>query len=110
MPSGICIPTWHGLCHAWAPASIQEVEPRCPVQVNGVTFEVFDLKALVTAIYQVLLDRTGYTAQLGYRCDDQQLREGVDSFGRPKNVMCRDMNAGAFHLVLVRSIVFILRS
>ncbi|KAJ0389149.1 hypothetical protein ATCC90586_011024 [Pythium insidiosum] len=26
--SGYCIPTWFGICHAWAPAAILEPEPR----------------------------------------------------------------------------------
>ncbi|KAF4321161.1 hypothetical protein G195_005728, partial [Phytophthora kernoviae 00238/432] len=29
--SGYCIPTWFGICHAWAPAAILEEEPKCPV-------------------------------------------------------------------------------
>lgn len=38
--SGRCVPRWYGICHAWAPASILEAEPKCPVVKNGVKFRV----------------------------------------------------------------------
>lgn len=47
---GKCIPGWYGICHAWAPVSLLEPEPRCPVEKNGVTFRVLDMKALITQL------------------------------------------------------------
>ena len=37
---------WWGTCHAWTPASQLVPEPQHSVTVNGVTFEVGDIKAL----------------------------------------------------------------
>jgi hypothetical protein len=49
---GHCIPTWFGICHAWAPAAILEPEPMCAVTgPNGVVFEPFDLKGLMSQLY-----------------------------------------------------------
>jgi hypothetical protein len=48
---GQCTETWFGLCHAWAPTAILEEEPVNPVEHNGVTFKVNDIKALVTLEY-----------------------------------------------------------
>ena len=45
----------NAVCHAWAPASIMEPEPRCPVNYKGVIFDVMDLKGLITQPY----DKTG---------------------------------------------------
>ncbi len=51
---GRCIPTWWGICHAWAPAAVMNPEPKRPVTRNGVEFQVNDIKALVTLMH----DRT----------------------------------------------------
>ncbi|HUH01324.1 MAG TPA: hypothetical protein VML75_04970, partial [Kofleriaceae bacterium] len=45
---GVCIPTWWGICHAWAPLAVMHPEPLHEVTHNGVTFKVNDIKALVT--------------------------------------------------------------
>src|SRR5687768_14532181 len=39
---GRCVPTWFGICHAWAPAAILVPEPKHPVTRNGVEFKVND--------------------------------------------------------------------
>ena len=52
--SGRCIPTWWGICHAWAPAAILLPEPKKAVTYNGVEFKVQDIKALLTLVH----DRT----------------------------------------------------
>jgi len=43
---------WSGLCHAWALAAIMEKEPSQPVNKNGITFRVQDLKALLIKTYE----------------------------------------------------------
>jgi hypothetical protein len=43
-----------GRCDSWAKASSYTKEPRQPVTRNGVTFSVFDLKALLTSSYDVV--------------------------------------------------------
>jgi hypothetical protein len=62
--SGRCIPTWFGICHAWAAATILWPEPKHEVTRNGVTFRVQDIKALMTLVhdryeYILELDATG---------------------------------------------------
>ena len=44
-------PYWHGLCFAWAAASIMEKEPVHAGVYNGVMFRVGDKKALLTVLY-----------------------------------------------------------
>jgi hypothetical protein len=95
--SGYCIPTWWGICHAWGPASILLPEPKQPVTVNGVTFKVNDLKALISLVH----DRTN-SKFASQRCDLSASAGEVtyDSFGRPTDPACRDTNPGTFHLLL----------
>lgn len=97
--SGYCIPTWWGICHAWAPAAIMEPEPVHPVTRNGVTFKVNDIKALVSMVYD------GATSKfLSLRCDaDEQAGEiSYDEYGNPtgEDIACKDTNPGTFHVVV----------
>jgi hypothetical protein len=83
---------WWGLCHAWAPASLLEPEPQHPVTINGQTFEVADIKALIQTVY----DRTE-ALMLGGRCNGERVEhDGVSS----ANEECQDVNAGALHVIL----------
>jgi len=92
---GYCIPTWYGLCHAWSPAAVMEPEPVDPVTVNGVTFKVQDIKALMTYVYNNV-----ETDFLGGRCNTDDDDVDFDEYGRPTNRSCRDTNAGAMHVIL----------
>lgn len=96
---GRCIPTWWGICHAWAPASIMLPEPKNPVTMNGVTFKVNDIKALVTLVH----DRTT-SKFVSLRCNRDSNDNGItyDAYGRPveANRECRDTNAGTYHILL----------
>jgi subtilisin-like proprotein convertase family protein len=87
------IETWWGLCHAWVPAAILAAEPQHDVTINGVTFTVSDIKALLIAMY----DRSS-AHMLGGRCNDFEIER--DEAGRPLNEDCRDTNAGSFHVVI----------
>ncbi|KAI9987100.1 hypothetical protein PInf_022958 [Phytophthora infestans] len=49
----------YGLSHAWAPASVLEKKPKCPVTFSGVTFEPLDIKALLMRIYDTATVFTG---------------------------------------------------
>ena len=89
------VETWWGLCHAWAPAAILEKEPLHPVEYNGQTFTVGDIKGLITTIY----DRSN-SALIGGRCNDWDVKRDEDT-GRIINSECRDLNAGSFHVVMV---------
>ncbi len=92
--TGYCVPTWHGICHARANASILEHEPRYPVTYNGVNFKVQDIKALTTFSYHYGLN----AKTLALRCYDESVSYG--SYGRPTKSRCRDSNPGSFHVVL----------
>ncbi|KAJ3091684.1 hypothetical protein HK102_013817 [Quaeritorhiza haematococci] len=96
---GLCIPTWFGLCHAWAPASILEPEPKCPVTFRGVTFTVNDLKALIVQLYDGSHIRTVFG---GNRCNDGA--PAVDQHGRYQSFECRDITPDFWHLVLTNSL------
>ncbi len=87
------IETWFGLCHAWAPAAILEPEPLRPVVHNGIRFEVSDIKALLIACYN------GTAAHMvGSRSEARDLV--LDDRGRAKKADDRDVNPGAFHVLL----------
>jgi len=95
--SGYCIPTWWGICHAWAPVSIIEPEPEQPVERNGVLFEVNDIKALATLGY----NRT-FSRFVSLRCNEEADEITYDGYDRPTgdDIECADTNAGTFHVIL----------
>lgn len=110
------IPTWEGLCHAWAPATVLYDAPN-PVEVEGangvvVPFGASDVKALLT--YFLHYDKGAKVNFLGGRCnlDFGKLRadlhagkisqEEYDAYLDEGD--CEDTNAGAFHIVLVNQI------
>lgn len=98
--SGRCIPTWWGICHGWTPAAILEPEPLHEAVVNGVTFKVNDIKALLSLVYT-----SSNVRFLSGRCNDNAETDSsdsnnvdYDSYGRP-TAECRDTNPGTFHVV-----------
>jgi hypothetical protein len=97
--NGRCIPTWWGICHAWAPAAILLPEPKKAVTYNGVEFKIQDIKALLTLVF----DRTS-TKFVSLRCDavDSQNEITFDKYGRPNTggTTCRDTNPGTFHVLM----------
>lgn len=52
--TGITPEPWAGLCNAWAKAAVMEPEPNLkkPVEIDGVRFTTFDLKALLIKSYE----------------------------------------------------------
>ena len=96
--SGRCIPTWWGICHAWAPAAMLFAEPKHAVEWNGVTMKVQDIKALLT-----LANEDVGTRFVSTRCndDDSQDRITYDEYGRPAvDGPCIDTNPATYHLLL----------
>ncbi|MDP2344666.1 MAG: pre-peptidase C-terminal domain-containing protein [Deltaproteobacteria bacterium] len=99
---GYCIPTWFGICHAWAPAAIMAVEPQKEVTRNGVTFKINDLKALSSLVHEGV-----ETKFVSLRCEsddrvgaDEAKDVDFDADGRPTQRECRDSNAGSFHVLV----------
>jgi len=87
------VETWWGVCHAWTPSAILEDEPLGPVTRNGVTFDVSDLKALLIMQYD-----SSSAYMIGDRCNEADVER--DDTGRINDEGCRDVNAGAFHLIV----------
>ena len=96
---GHCIPTWWGICHAWAPASITVPEPVNPVTRNGVTFEVNDIKALATLAFDATNSRF-----VSLRCNEDASSDDIeyDGYNRPSgsDAECADTNPGTYHVLL----------
>lgn len=59
------IADWWGHCNGWAAAALLVPEPRSPLAINGINFDVADRKALLS---EVFLEVTGDF--LGTRVDD----------------------------------------
>ncbi|RLN53443.1 hypothetical protein BBJ29_010102, partial [Phytophthora kernoviae] len=95
--TGYCIPTWYGICHAWAPAALLEHEPKCDVEKNSVTFHVMDIKALLTDVYDGASISTVFT---GARFNGPDSPASVDQYGRYTNAARRDLGAGFFHIAV----------
>ncbi|EGZ11251.1 hypothetical protein PHYSODRAFT_261510 [Phytophthora sojae] len=91
--AGYCIPTWHGISHAWAPAAILEQEPKCPVTVNNVTFQPKDIKRLLTDVYYGAKSSTVFA---GSRYNGNN--DSTDQYGRHTDYSYRDLNPGFFHI------------
>ncbi len=86
------IATWWGTCHAWAPVALMEPEPQKSVTINGVTFDVGDIKALAQNLY----DQTS-AVMLGGRCNAMEIEHDPT---KSANDACSDVNPGSLHVVL----------
>jgi hypothetical protein len=95
---GVCIPSWFGLCNGWAGFAASEVAPVSAVVRNGATFYPNDIEALMTLLYGDELDYR----EIGDRCD--QTTPTVNSVGRDTDLTCRNINAGAFHVLMANLI------
>uniref|UniRef100_K3W5W5 Apple domain-containing protein n=1 Tax=Globisporangium ultimum (strain ATCC 200006 / CBS 805.95 / DAOM BR144) TaxID=431595 RepID=K3W5W5_GLOUD len=95
--SGHCIPGWFGICHAWAPAAILEQEPRCTVKKGNVTFQAFDIKGLLTQIYDGANIETVFT---GARFNGPDEPAEMDEYGRYVDLTRRDLGPGFFHIAI----------
>jgi len=96
---GYCIPSWWGICHAWAPVAILEQEPEQAVTVNDVEFKVQDIKALLTLAYNRTRSRF-----VSLRCNEDASEDEIeyDEYDRPtgSDEECRDTNPGTYHVLL----------
>ena len=82
---------WWGTCHAWTPSSLTVPEPQQAVTVNGVSFAVGDIKALIQNAH----DATA-AVMLGGRCNAKEIMHDVTGSA---NAECAG-NPGAFHVVI----------
>lgn len=93
-------PSWFGLCHGWAPASLNFDEPH-PIKVQSrsgitVSFGSSDIKALLTFSQQY-----GQNSRMvGNRCG----RESSPNAPYSNDPACRDINAGSFHIIVANQI------
>jgi hypothetical protein len=88
---------WEGMCHGWAPASLNHREPAPTDVVNPdgivVPFGAGDVKGLLNYYYG---NYRMQARQVGRRC-----KRDVESNGSAGgSAACRDVNPGTFHLVL----------
>lgn len=91
--TGICVGTWEGLCHGWAPFAVYERHVRRAVTKNGVTLHAGDLEALMSAAYT-----RAPSAGIGRACRTEKPAKTAD--GRMVESPCRDVNPGAFFVAL----------
>ena len=113
------IPSWEGLCHGWAPAAHNFMEPIRPVSIevagaNAVVFYPSDIKALLIYYQQYSGNRSTRTVFAGERCN-QDFAKLQEQFERGEitqeqrdavreSSACRDMNAATLHLVLANEL------
>ena len=93
-------PGWFGLCHGWAPASLNFAEPK-PTVVKGpseieIPFGSSDIKALLTFAQQSGTN----TRVMGERCN----ADLISNPEKGRDSACRDVNAGSFHIALTNLI------
>lgn len=80
------IPTWEGLCHGWAPATIEFAEPH-PVSyknAEGIEIKMYssDIKALLTFMYHY---QSPKSTILGKRCNEDPPEEMDALYYRVEN-------------------------
>lgn len=92
--------SWEGLCHGWAPASINYLEPK-PITLTNpdgikVPFGSSDVKALLIYYHGESFTPHPPRRFLGLRCDENLARNP----GAGSTAECKDTNAGSFHVLL----------
>ena len=89
-------PDWAGICHGWAPATLNHKEPTPKVLTNPdgvlIPFGSSDIKALLS-YYYAFHHETDSTHQVGLRCFFGSWMGGAKGCSN-------DLNAGAFHIVI----------
>lgn len=103
---------WEGLCDGWALSAANYAEPKAVVMTNKdgvkVPFGSSDVKALMSM--HGVYNSQGYYVKVGRRCNavGKVAGEGMNgdrsvvppSPRKAESDGCRDVNAGAFHVVL----------
>ncbi len=109
------IPTWEGLCHAWAPATVHYDNPE-PVKLKNkfgieVEFGSSDIKALLTYFLHTARTNTDF---MGSRCElsfadlEKEFKEGKiteeELIEKIESSECADTHPAAFHIALINQI------
>jgi hypothetical protein len=92
---GHCIPTWFGICPAWAGAAVTLAEPEHDVDFNGQHFKINDIKALVSVAHEEVGSKF-----VSLRCNSNPDDIELDDDGRPKSNSCRFTNPATYHILL----------
>jgi hypothetical protein len=98
------VPHWFGICHGWAPATLQEPEPGASTVATNpdgieIPFYTSDLTALMSKVYA---DYLGGEQFVGSRCNRADNSISHDASGRITASECRDTNPGTLHLTLAQ--------
>ena len=112
------IPTWFGLCHSWAPATLEYTNPK-PIELKNhfgqtIKFGSSDIKALLTYDLHLQGEEAGNHLFLGGRCNSnlptllKMYANNLITEDRMSNLIpnmnCQDMNPGSVHLALTNMI------
>jgi hypothetical protein len=93
-------PDWAGICHGWAPATLNHNEPSPKVLTNAegvqIPFGASDIKALLSYYYAFYYEAES-THQVGLRCFFGRWMGGARACDE-------DLNAGAFHIVMANKL------
>lgn len=95
-------PAWAGLCHGWAAATINFPAEPGPVTLRSaagidVPFGAADVKGLLALVQQYRRGASDFIG-IGQRCNG--LGFSGSPFANFTQPECRDVNAGAFHIIL----------
>ena len=98
--------SWEGICHGWAPASMNHKEPFAKGARNPdgilIPFGASDIKALISYYYAYGFDAP--THQMGWRCYHDERDDEWGETPRDTEDCKEDFNAGAFHIVMANKI------
>jgi Transglutaminase elicitor len=108
---------WEGICHGWSPAAANFPEPGQVVVTNKdgikVPFGSSDVKGLLSMYDAYNYNRASY-ASVGKRCaasgkvpgegDSRDPNPNPPSDADANTEECKDVNAGAFHIVITNMI------
>jgi hypothetical protein len=88
---------WEGICHGWAPASVNEPEPQPTVFVNKDGIRIPLGSADVKAILDYAYGDTKYSSAI--RSMGNMCKTNLTHNSNAGGGSCADVNAGAFHVV-----------
>ncbi len=97
------VETWQGICHGWAPAAVNFVQPVRSVTFStrrgNIRFTPDDVKALGALLYA---NGRAEMVFAGVRCYTDE--PTADRQGRVTNPECFDMNPADWHLIITHQI------